>query len=587
MRADFRINGQRFFVRTPYSPVVNQAFHLISGRRFEGPTKEWSFPLDRDAILGVCDAIGIIPSFLPADLHRLVRSPMESVRKIEELDASALDNYHWIVEPYEHQRKNILRLIHHDRWLLADEMGLGKTACVVIRLTSIMHLHSRVLILCPKSVVSVWQDELQKHAGIKSEIIESRADPRLLALGGNTSGIFIANYELLLSKAALGHFDVLVIDEVHRVKNFTAKTSKRVQDLSERAKHVYALSGTPAPNGLQDWHGVLAAINPDLLPVKTKTAFEARYVVKRRLQEGAGPWVICGYRNVAELHEHVASVTSRNLKADCLDLPEKIYSRRVVRLEGEQARIYRDLKRDAVARIKDAKENARQKFVAACGSSSDPVWRRPDTPEHAEAKIAAEQLGDNMRTLTIENVLTESLRLLQVIGGFVPDDDGKLHELDDKAKIEALRDVLNESHGRQAVIWCNFVAEVDFLVEWLQKQTKLVAAGFTGDTSGPERASIIESFRAGSIDYFVGTAGAGGAGINGLQVADLEIYYSRGWSLTDYLQSQDRLHRIGQRNAVNVVKLIAGGTVDERVDEALEKKASMQEMMLRDPEQVL
>src|SRR5262249_23341697 len=150
------------------------------------------------------------------------------------------------------------------------------------------------------------------------------------------------------------------------------------------------------------------------LPTPTKTAFEARYCVKQ--QVNPGQWRIVSYRNVQELHGYVLAVTSRVTKAECLDLPPKIHTRRYVSLSGEQARIYRELKRDAVARIRSAK---------------------------AEGE------------LTIQNILSESLRLLQVVGGFIPDDSGHVHELPEKAKLEALREVIEDlPTDEPLVIWC-------------------------------------------------------------------------------------------------------------------------------------
>jgi len=97
---------------------------------------------------------------------------------------------------------------------------------------------------------------------------------------------------------------------------------------------------------------------------------------------------------------------------------------------------------------------------------------------------------------------------------------------------------------------------------------------------------VIADFKEGRSRFFVGTAATGGVGINGLEVADVEIYYSRDWNLATWLQSQDRLHRIGQKNTVNVISLVAEGTVDMKVAEALERKADLQEMLLVNPNEL-
>ena len=566
MRADFRIEKDRFHVKTPYLPVVIEAFRKIDGRSFHPGDKSWSFPLARDQILAVCDTLGTLPAMLPVELKKVVNEGQDGcdLRLYTPVDTNLLDGMTFASKPYDHQRVNLARLIEKDRWILADEQGTGKTWAVVNRLRHAIGAHPEIpvyaLILCPKSVVNTWKEELFIHGNLYCEIIEGNPKQKARIIGrplrdcptgwphrDQRYRILVTNYETVLSmfgklSALIPEF--IILDEVHRLKNFTGKTSRLVRKMTEACPHVWGLSGTPAPNGLQDWLGVLSAVSNELLPTQTKTAFEARYCVKQQLGPG-GPWKIQGYRNVTELHGFVSQICSRVTKAECLDLPEKVYCTRAVRLEGEQRRIYLELKKDAVARLK------------ATGES-----------------------------LTVANVLTESLRLLQVVGGFVPDDDGAVHEIADKVKVGALADVLDDLGNRQAVIWCAFLAEVEYLAAWLAERYGAGISVLTGDVSGEQRAKAIEDFRSGETRFFVGTAAAGGTGINGLQVADTEIYYSRNWNLATYLQSQDRLHRIGQKNRVTVVNLIALGTVDSKVDEALMKKANLQELLLHSPEEV-
>lgn len=575
MKAEITRKGERFHVRTPYSPLLVDRFRVIPGREFHGDDKSWSFPLVRDVLLMVCDACGVLPWMLEDDLRDLAGSNgVQAIERIA-LDMRVIEGHHFITKPYQHQKVNLARLIQNDRWLLADEMGTGKSHAVANRLLSLLRIQDFVLIVCPKSVINVWKDQLQEHANILCDTLDGEISSIKKTLQ-NPSWIKVVNYEMLQHHPAWfldGHtWQALVLDEIHRVKNFTTKTSKVVRQLSARTKHVYGLSGTPAPNGLEDWFGVLSAIDPTLLPVNTKTAFEARYCVKTKLPNGV--FKISGYRNVAELHTYIASIASRVTKKVCTDLPEKVYSTRKVTLEGEQRRIYQELKRDAVARL--------TKLSHSLAKNGGIVFKKPVLTISPEPNIELTDAG----TLTINNVLTESLRLLQVVGGFVPDDDGVIHEIENKAKLAALEDVLEELGDKQCVIWCAFRAEVAFLMHWLVSNHKGLVASLTGETSSEVREENIEMFRKGDARFFVGTASAGGLGINGLQVADTEVYWSRDWNLATYLQSQDRLHRIGQKNTVHVIKLVAANTVDEKVDEALERKTGMQEMMLTDPEKL-
>lgn len=544
MKVSLKREGEKIRVRFQYSPILLERIRMIPGRRFDAADKSWTVPAVRDAILMASDMAGVMPEMLDGDLRSLLG---ESTEEEEIVDLSSVQDRVFLTEPYEHQRKNLARLVAHNRWLLADECGTGKSHAVCNRLLSIVDREvAAVLILCPKSVCAGWKKQLQEHAGLPAIVVEGERKRRVQQLDVPFPAIKIANYEALLHtdfKRVL--WTHIVLDEIHRVKNFTAATSKRVRNLTAEAECVWALSGTPAPNGMQDWLGVLAAIDPEGAPWKTKGAFEAAHVVKSRLG-GSGPFVVSGYRNVSDLRRVIKRYVSRVTKAEALDLPEKVYETRSVSLEGEQARIYKEMRKDAVARL--------------------------------EAK---EEEG----TLTASNVLTESLRLLQICGGFVPDDSGKMHAIADNGKEKMLHEVLEEVGDKQVVFWCAFVAEAHWLKAWLEKEfsrsTLLCRCSLlVGGTNAEERQFAISDFVQGKSRFFVGTASAGGTGVNGLEVANTCIFYSRNFSLTDYLQAQDRLHRIGSKSKVTILKLVAEGTIEEKIEQALERKASLQDMLL-------
>jgi SNF2 family DNA or RNA helicase len=570
MKSEITLKGDRLCVRTPYAPALVDRFRTIPGRLFDGTEKVWTFPAVKDVLLMVCDAVGQLPWMLSQELRDLGGKDNGFALEKVAVDLSVIDGHPFITEPYAHQRVNLARLVQNNRWILADEMGTGKTHAVVNRLLRQSAVGGNVLILCPKSVIGVWNEQLATHGRISAQFVVYEGTTNVQR-GSSGYWITITNYEQLLFKtdAFLAMFwQTVVLDEIHRVKNFTAKTSRIVRQLTTKAKYVYGLSGTPAPNGLEDWFGVLSAVDPSLLPVNTKTAFYNRYCVRTQLPNGV--WIVSGYRNVQELHGYVARICSRVTKAECLDLPEKVYSTRIVTLAGEQARVYRELKKDAVARL--GRVASVRSFQVA-----------------RSVRLAGERavaFAEDQCQLTVNNVLTESLRLLQVVGGFVPDDDGTVHELPDKSKVEALADLIEEAGERQMVIWCAFRAEVAWLAQWLKDQYQCGVATLTGETPGQEREWQVDRFRRGDARFFVGTAAAGGLGINGLQVADTEVFYSRDWRLDTYLQATDRLHRIGQKNIVHVIRLVAAGTVDEKVNEALERKANLQEMLLQDPEKL-
>ncbi len=583
MKAEITLHGNRVYVRAPYGAALVDRLRRIPGAQahWKEPAGAlckkqfdfWSYPAVKDCLHMLCDCLGLLPWMLAPEIRDIVgMNGVHAVEKIA-LDMGVLGGHVFKTEPYRHQRENLAKLLQHDRWLLADEQGTGKTHAVVNRLRNARPPLSNLLIVCPKSVVSTWKDQLSQHAEINGCIISDKGQPWWSPA--------ITNYERVLADKEffLGvPWVAVVFDEIHKIKSFTSKTARVCRKLSLQAKYVCGLSGTPAPNGLEDWLGVLSAIDPGLLPVSTKTAFEARYCVKERIGD-TSVWKITGYRNVDELHSYIASITSRATKADCLDLPPKVYQTRRVSLQGEQARIYRELKKDAVARLKSLKSRDVADKVEIVNSH---ISANPNTNS---GRMAEEVRLRHVPTLTIRNVLTEAMRLLQVVGGFVPDDDGRLHELPEKARLEALQDALEEAGDQQVVIWTHFRAEAQFLASWLRERHG-PAVLMTGEDSTSDRIAALKQFVDGNARYFVATTATGGTGINGLERASTEVYYSRDFNLATWLQSQDRLHRIGQTRTVNVVKILASGTVDDKIDMALERKADLQELLLKDPEEL-
>jgi SNF2 family DNA or RNA helicase len=539
MKAELRIKDNRLFVRTPYSPALVDRFRLVPGREFHGDTKEWSFPAVKDVLLMLCDCLGVLPWMLDQDIRNLAEVDGRQAFNRVALDESVVNGHVFLTEPYAHQRTNLARLVQNKRWLLADECGTGKTWAVVSLLANHPSVGDGTLVVCPKSVIAVWQDELRKHGGLSSRVV-SEKQTRVLPLSGDPK-ITIANYERVLAQQddfKDGEWDIIVLDEVHKCKSWTAQTSRLMRKLSAKANRVYGLSGTPSPQGLEDWFGVLGAVDPNLIPAPTLAVFYARYCVRSRLPNGI--WVTTGYRNVHELHDYVSRITSRVTKAECLSLPPKIFVERHCELEGEQARVYRELRRDAVARL---------------------------TKQSDEG------------VLTANNILTEQLRLLQVCGGgVVPSDDGVKHTIRPCAKLGLLEEVLDEIGPKPVIIWAVFRDEVEAILKHLSDHGESAYA-MHGDIGAEERREAVEGFQRGDRRFFVGTASAGGVGLT-LTASDTTIFFSRNFNAVDWLQAQDRLYRIGQDRKVTIFSLVAKNTVDEKIVLALEKKLNMQELLL-------
>jgi len=543
--ATLTLAAGRLHVAFRYDALLVQAVKAIDHRaRFHGDSKTWSFPAEGYIAERLLELFGLNRDDQAGDVLNLL-PPSRVLRKRADLGLVA--EHVWLYPPYRHQLEGLAELIENPAWLLAHDMGTGKSAIVCNRLRHGFardEIHS-TLILCPKSVMPTWQRELRKHADYESWILDGDKLAKKMTLDTSRGRLCIINYDALLTfeeELAKWKWDCIVGDEIQNCKNATAKRSRAARRLAANCRFRYALSGTPAPNGPLDWFGVLLFLDPSgkLAGTTYKTVFESRYAIYRQL-DGGGRMVI-GYRDLDDLHSRIASCSSRVRKEQCLDLPPKVFETRTCDLSPEARRVYNELRKDAVTRLK---------------------------------KLQVES------QLTATNVLTETLRLLQIAGGWVPDDAGKVHGLDPNAKLDMLGDVLEEVGEQPIVIWCSFRAECAAVAELLANAGRQVRV-LTGDTSTAERASAVADFREGRADAFIAMVQAGGTGIDGLQEkCCLEIFYSKTYNLSHVLQATDRLHRVGQRKSVTVISLVAAGTVDEKVAQALEAKEGIQEALMR------
>lgn len=468
-------------------------------------------------------------------------------------------NYPFATEPYDHQVVGMAELIEHPRWALFWEQGTGKTKVVCDRLRwgfEADEFKGPILIVVPKNVLLVWPDELKLHAELKCMVLTGTPKLRQgLIEQIRPDTIVVTNYECLRSyyptkgrktkpriKPTWERFDqtrklmdcpwdVVVCDESHRIKDARTSSCRAVCLAAHHARYRWALSGTPMPNDQTDIFGQAKYLDERTFGPYI-THFRNRYCVTQEIMPGVKK--IVGIANEEELEAKIGSFSSRLKKEDCLDLPEKVYQTRKCQLSPKANRVYQELRMAAVARLESA-------------------------------------AGEGQ--LTVQNILSESLRLLQVCGGFVPDDDGNVHELDPNAKLDLLRDVLEDTEP-PVVIWAVFQREIEAIKEAIGERART----YYGPDSDKDRTETIERWRNREIDYLIASRSAR----EGLTLVEActAVYFSRSYNLVDWLQSTDRIHRIGQQKGVSIISLVAQGTVDEKVGRALSKKEYTQESLL-------
>jgi SNF2 family DNA or RNA helicase len=235
-----------------------------------------------------------------------------------------------------------------------------------------------------------------------------------------------------------------------------------------------------------------------------------------------------------ELSYKLESFSYRILKKDCLDLPDKLYIKRSVELTDEQAVAYKQMKDNAVTLL--------------------------------------EKDGG---MVTAQNVLTQMLRLQQICSGFIKTDDGQIEKLSTN-KLTELLTVLEEVTGK-VIIWAVYVEDLRMIQEALAKQYGAESvAVYAGKTHPEERQVIVLEFQNpdSKLRFFVGQSRTGGYGLT-LTEASTVIYYANSFDLEVRIQSEDRAHRIGQKNNVTYIDLVTENTVEEKVLKALRNKINI------------
>lgn len=405
--------------------------------------------------------------------------------------------------------------------LLADEMGLGKTLQALALVDALPGPH---LVVCPSSLVWNWCREAGRFAPHLSVLAIEGPDRADLFDKIPTADLVVTSYALLRrdsEKYAKAEFATITLDEAQHIKNPQSQNARAAATLRARARFI--LTGTPLENSLRDLWSLFEFILPGYLG--SRKDFQERYE-KPLLDGERGPvW--------QRLNRRVQPWILRRKKADLLDdLPDKIEQIVEVDLSPEQKAAYTQLQIAARAEV-DAMRSA--------GSAA------------------------RMKVLTALLRLRQAccdLRLLSAEAG------------SPSAKLDALMELLGEAvdGGHRVLVFSQFTAMLD-LIEPALEQAGLTFCRLDGSTR--DRAAEVERFQSDpSISVFLISLKAGGTGLN-LTAADTVIHFDPWWNPAAEAQATDRAHRIGQRNIVTSIKLVARDTVEHRVIAMQEKKRAL------------
>ncbi|MBK0149558.1 SNF2 helicase associated domain-containing protein, partial [Bacillus sp. S74] len=415
-----------------------------------------------------------------------------------------------------------MKTLAHYRFggILADDMGLGKTlqsiAFIDSVLTEIREKKLPILVVSPSSLVYNWFSELKKFAPhIRAVIADgNQAERRKILKDITEFDVVITSYPLLRRDIRLyaRPFHTLFLDEAQAFKNPTTQTARAVKTI--QAEYRFGLTGTPVENSLEELWSIFHVVFPELLPGRKEFGDLRREDIAKRVK----PFVL------------------RRLKGDVLnELPEKIEHLQSSELLPDQKSLY-------------------AAYLAKL---------REETLKHLDK--------ETLRKNKIR-ILAGLTRLRQICchpALFVDDYKGS------SAKFEQLLEILEEcrSTGKRILIFSQFTKMLSIIGRELNRQA-IPYFYLDGSTPAQDRVELCDRFNEGEGDLFLISLKAGGTGLN-LTGADTVILYDLWWNPAVEQQAADRAYRMGQKNTVQVIKLVAQGTIEEKMHELQESKKNL------------
>ncbi len=410
--------------------------------------------------------------------------------------------------------------------ILADDMGLGKTVQVLSYLLAMKQNGQTLpsLIVCPASLVLNWAEECQKFTPeLSCVVVDGDAAHRAeLAESWPAADLVVTSYDLLRRDEALyegQEFYACILDEAQAIKNHTTQKYKAVCKVRSRVR--FALTGTPVENRLGELWSIFSFLMPGYLPPYKSfcSRFEKPIVQEedqtavRRLNQLTGPFIL------------------RRMKSDVLkELPPKTENVYRIELEEEQRKLY-------LAAVVDARE-----------------------------KLQAAKPEDKMAVFAVLMRLREICCDPRLIADNWEGGSAKLD-----ACVELVSSAVEGGH--RILLFSQFTSMLELLAKRLDAEG---ISHFTlqGSTPKPVRAELVRRFNGGEVSVFLISLRAGGTGLN-LTAADIVIHYDPWWNVAAQNQATDRAYRIGQQNPVQVYKLIAQDTIEEKIVELQQAKQSL------------
>lgn len=439
--------------------------------------------------------------------------PYKSTFTVEEKPSSFL---------LKHQKIGLDMARRHAKYAFYFDTGTGKT---ILAGEILKHKRGKSLIVAPLSILkSVWEKSINEfYPELSFETINlynlKKEDREKVIRGYN--GIHIINYEGFKQQyenILTAGYKCLITDESSKLKGRTTQIAKALVSFGQKIESAYLLSGTPAPNTPLEYYSQLDLVAPGLLGYSFY-AFRNRYF--HSVDRNGFIWV--EKKNMtSEFVERLKKVCMFVKKNDVLDLPDRVFITKEVEMTGDQLRIYKQMKKDFIAEI-----------------------------------------GEVM--VISPTMLSKIMRLRQITSGFIYHRDGSVRF--STAKLDVLKETLEEIGDNQVIIWAVFREEIQRLLEAIPGSR----AVYGEMPSQEEKNRNKEDFIRGDYQYLIANPKSLGIGETFIN-SSYAVYYSLDYSNEGYTQSADRIYRYGQKNQCTYIHLLCQDSIDEIIYKVLQRK---------------
>lgn len=535
------------FVSFDYNPDIVSFIKQMGTRIYNPDNHTWEMPINN--IISLCNKFEneeIKIDGIYEDLHK------------QEFEIDIPKSFKFKTKPFTHQIDGVRFGLNKKKFLLCDDQGLGKTKQIIDFVGCLEKTDkiNKVLIVCGvNSLKYNWQTEIGIHSDEKGWVLGTRFRKTTgKAYEGNTKDkladldnlpdcrYIITNIETLragaekISKTKYhfpvadklqelcknGTISVIAFDECHKSKEPTSLQSRAMINVT--AKYMVAMSGTPLMNNPLDLY----------FPMKWLGYENHSFYQFKQHYCTLGGWggsQVVGYKNLEEIRAMMDNIMLRRLKTEVLDLPEKIRKIEYVDMTPKQNQIYKEVYNGVMSDLQKIKFS--------------------------------------------NNPLSMMIRLRQATGwtGIISD------KVQESAKMDRMVELLQEivESGQKAIIFSNWESMTEVAREKLKAYHP---AYITGATKADERMKEVERFQNDSkCKVIIGTIGAMGTGLT-LTAAQNVIFLDSPWNMALKAQAEDRAHRIGTKGTVNIITLVCKNTIDERIEELVEKKGQIADALV-------